>query len=60
MNSDKITTIVGAVGAAAMAAQPALNGVQGSLHAQDYASLLSAVLFGILGFFSNRQKQQGP
>ena len=56
MGTDKITTIVGVVGSAAMAAQPVLNGVQGSLHAGDYTSLLAAVLFGVMGYFTNKQK----
>ena len=56
MNKDQITTIIGVIGAATMAAQPALNGAQGSLHAGDYTSLAAAVLFGVMGFFTNRVK----
>jgi hypothetical protein len=55
MKSDKITSIVGAVGAAATAAQPVLHGVEGSLHSGDYFQLVSAVLFAVLGFFTNKQ-----
>lgn len=55
MNTDKITTIIGAVTAAGVAAGPVLNTVQGSLHAQDYFALFSAVCMAVWGFFTNRQ-----
>lgn len=56
MNADKFTTIVGVVGAAAAAAQPVLSGVTtGTLHGPDYFQLISAVVFAVLGFFSNRK-----
>jgi hypothetical protein len=42
--------------AAGTAVQPVLNGVNGSLHQQDYFSLVTAVGMAIWGFFTNRQK----
>ena len=57
MNGDKITTIIGAVGAAAVAAQPITNAVgQGSLHQQDYIQLFIAVLTAVFGFFTNKKE----
>lgn len=60
MNADKITTIVGAVGAAATAAQPVLTAVQpgSSLHSQDYFQLVAATVFAVLGFFTNRKGKE--
>lgn len=61
LNADKITTIVGAVGAAATAAQPVLATLQpeASLHGQHYLQILTAGAFAVLGFFSNRKGAQG-
>lgn len=59
MTGDKITTIVGAVGAAVTAAQPVLNGVQqGALQQNDYLQLLMAVVFAVLGFFTNKEPKK--
>lgn len=55
MTTDKIATIVGGVAAAATAATPVLNAVQGSLHSTDYFSLVSAVMMAVWGFFTNKQ-----
>lgn len=57
MNSDKITTVVGAIGAAAVGATPVLNAVQGSMHQQDYLSLLGAIAMAVLGYFTNKTKK---
>ena len=54
MTTDRITTIVGCVAAAATAAQPALNAVNGSMHQGDYFALVSAVLMSVWGFFTNK------
>jgi hypothetical protein len=56
MDKDKITTIVGAIGAAALAAEPVMNSVSGSLHSGDYFNLFSAIAFAVLGWFSNKNK----
>lgn len=54
MNGNTLTNIAGALGAAAMSAQPILNGVSGSLHQQDYFSLFGAVSLAIIGFFTHK------
>ena len=59
MNKDTITTILGAVGAVVTAAQPVINATQGSLHQQDYLSLVYAVIFGVFGFFTNKKAKAG-
>ncbi|HBG07667.1 MAG: hypothetical protein A2075_09085 [Geobacteraceae bacterium GWC2_58_44] len=61
MNADRITTIIGSIGAAATAVQPVLTAIQPGavLHLQDYLQLLTAGVFAILGFFSNRKTAQG-
>ena len=56
MSTDKITTIVGGIGAAAAAAQPVLNGVQGVMHQQDYFQLFAAVCMAVFSFFTNKAK----
>ncbi len=56
MDKDKLTTILGGVGAAVTAAQPVINGVTtGSLHQQDYFQLVFAVIMGVFGFFTNKK-----
>ncbi len=55
-DKDKLTTIIGGVGAAVTAAQPVLNGVTtGALHSQDWIQLAMSMVFGLLGFFTNKQ-----
>lgn len=54
MNADKVTTIVGAIGAASMAAQPVLNGVQGSLKTGDWLSLLTAIAIAVVSWFTGK------
>ena len=55
MDKDKVTTVLGAVGAAVTAAQPVMNGVAGSLHTQDYFQLAFAVVMAVFGFYTNKQ-----
>lgn len=56
LNKDKVTTILGVVGAGIMAAQPILTGVQTqSLHSNDWLQLGTAVAFSLLGYFTNKQ-----
>ena len=56
MNKDKLTTIIGAIGAIATAATPVVNSMQNSsLHSGDYLQLAVAASFGLLGFFSNKK-----
>ena len=56
-DTDILTTVVGVVGAATMAASPVLNSVQpgSSMHPQDWTQLAAAVLFAVLGFFTNKK-----
>ena len=55
MTADKITNIVGGIGAAAAAATPILNGVQGSLHQQDYLQLIFAVSMAVISWFTGKK-----
>lgn len=55
MNRDKLTTVLGAVGAAVTAAQPVINGISGSLHTQDYFQMAFAVIMAVFGFYTNKQ-----
>ena len=55
MKADKITTIVGAVGAGVVAAEPILNSVAGSLHSSDYFNVIGAALIAIFGYFTNKR-----
>lgn len=54
MNKDKVTTLLGLGISAMTAAQPVLNGVQGSFHQQDWMQLGGAVMMAIFGFFTNK------
>jgi hypothetical protein len=54
-DTDTITTLLGGAAAAAAAAGPVLNGVKGSMHAQDWTQLVMAVLFAALGYFTNKR-----
>ena len=54
MSTDKITTIVGAIGAAATAAQPVLNATQGAMHQSDYFNLIGAVCMAVWAVFTNK------
>lgn len=55
MSKDTITTIIGAFGAAATAAQPVINSTNGSLHQGDYFQLAASILWAALGYFSNKK-----
>lgn len=56
MNKDQLTTLLGALGAAATAAQPVINAAESaSLHSNDYLQLGTAVLFGLLGWATNKK-----
>lgn len=55
MNKDKVTTLLGAVGAVAMAVNPVLGGVAtGVLHGGDWLQIASAGIFALLGYFTNK------
>ena len=60
MNADRVTTIVGAVGAASLAAQPVLNSVQGSLKTGDWLSLITAVAIAVVSWFTGKQPRSQP
>ena len=52
---DILTTVAGAVGAAAMAAQPVLQAAQGgSLHRDQWFQLASAIMLGVIGWFTGK------
>ena len=55
MDTDKITSALGYVGGVVAAAQPVLNGVQGSMHTGDWTQLIFAILFACLGHFTNKK-----
>lgn len=56
MNKDKVTTILGAVGAVAMAMNPVLGGVAtGVLHSGDWFQIASAGIFALFGYFTNKK-----
>lgn len=54
MTTDKITTVVGIMGAVATGAQPVLNAASGSMHQSDYFSLATAVAMSIWAWFTNK------
>ena len=56
---DLATTILGGVLAAGTAAQPIMNGVEGSMHQADYMQLTMAVVMAIFGYFTNKGSQSG-
>lgn len=54
-DKDLLTTVIGAVGAVATAAQPIVNASQGTFHQGDWIQLAMAAIFGLLGFFTNKK-----
>ena len=58
MNASTVATLIGGAVAAATAAQPVLNGVQGSLHTQDYFSLSTAVVMALFGWFTKMKGKE--
>jgi len=55
-NKDTATTMFGAVGALSMAVNPVLNAVATqSLHSGDWISLVTAGMFALLGYFTNKK-----
>lgn len=57
MNSDRMTTAIGALMAAGTAATPILTTVQGgSLKQGDWLQLAMAVMISVFGYFTNKQK----
>lgn len=52
MNANTAATMVGGILAAGAAAEPVLNGVQGSLNSQDWMQLAFAVGTALFGWFS--------
>ena len=56
MNKDQVTTLLGVIGAGITAATPVLNGVtNASLHSGDWTQLGTALMFGLLGYFTNKK-----
>lgn len=56
-DTDIITTVVGGIGAAVVAAEPVLLAVQpgSSMHPQDWTQLAMAVVIAVFGFFTNKK-----
>ena len=55
MNKDLGTSILGGITAAATAATPVVQVVQGDWNIQSVFQLIMAVGIGLLGFFTNKQ-----
>ncbi len=56
MNKDKLTTLFGLLGAGLTAATPVINSMQSpSMHQSDYVQLGAALMFGLLGYFTNKK-----
>ena len=55
VNKDLVTTIVGCIGAAVVAAKPVLDLAQGAtMDLSTVAQLVMAITVGIIGFFTGR------
>lgn len=56
MDKDKATTIIGAIGAVSMAINPIVGGITtGVLHGSDWTQIVTAGIFALLGFFTNKK-----
>jgi len=56
INHDKMTTVLGAVGAAVNAAEPVMSGINtGVLHQGDWFRLSMSVLMALYGYSTNKQ-----
>lgn len=56
INKDKLTTVLGAIGAGVATVQPIVNSMSNqSLHTQDYVQLTMALLLGIFGWATNKK-----
>lgn len=56
IGKDTVTTVLGAVGAGIVAAEPVLNGFEGTMHQADYLKLALAVVMAVFGWFTNRKE----
>ena len=57
INHDKVTTVLGAVGAVITATDPIMSGVAagGVLHSGDWMQLIMAALMALYGYSTNKQ-----
>lgn len=55
MNTDKITTWLGAIGAALLAGQEAISGFSGGK--VDWVKVAVAVVLAAIGYFTNKPKK---
>jgi hypothetical protein len=56
INHDKVTTVLGAVGAVITATNPIIGGVtSGVLHSGDWMQLAMAALMALYGYSTNKQ-----
>ena len=55
-DKDKLTTILGAVGAVVTAAEPVVNATSGTMHQGDWLQLAMACIFGLLGWATNKKE----
>jgi len=57
VNHDKVTTVLGAVGAVITATDPVMAGVStGVLHSGDWMKLAMAGMIALYGYSTNKQK----
>jgi hypothetical protein len=56
-DTDLITSVIGYAGAVVTAANPVVTAVSpgASMHAQDWTQLIMAVIFGLLGHYTNKK-----
>lgn len=58
-NKDIITTVLGGVIGAGVAAQPVVNAVEGSFHTADFVRLFVALAIWANGYFTNKGSHSG-
>jgi hypothetical protein len=59
MNSNAAGTAIGGVLAIGNAIQPVLNGVNGSMHTQDWVNLAFSALMALYGWYSRTHGKGG-
>jgi len=60
MNANTAATVVGAVVAAATAAEPVLSATQGSMNSGDYVNLVTSVVMALFGWFTRFKSKGEP
>ena len=54
LNKDKVTTVAGVIGAAFMAAQPVLNGLNAEVTSNDIVKIVMAIAVAVIGYFTGK------